>query len=74
MNTLGWTAERHLLATIVDTLGVIHATLVQVHSKEGKRPPVEPLRRPITIIDRIEAKQALAEHRERVRKMTPIDR
>jgi hypothetical protein len=74
LTTLGWTAERDLLTSIVEVLAHIHATLIQVHSKEGKRPDVEPLRRPHTIVDRVEARQAWEEHRERVSKMLPAGR
>lgn len=63
----GWTYERELLTTVVDVLGQIHATLVQVNSENGRRPVVEPLKRPRTALDRVEAKRAVAEHEQRVR-------
>jgi hypothetical protein len=71
MDILGWTAERELLTTIVDVLAQIHATLIQVHSEGHKRPPVEPMRRPVTVLDKVEAKRAIEDHRELVRKLLP---
>lgn len=69
--TLGWTYERELLTLIVDILNQMHATLVQVNSDNGKRPPVEPMRRPVTVLDKVEAQQGLLAHQERVRKFLP---
>lgn len=63
----GWTYERELLTTVVDVLGQIHATLIQVNSENARRPVVEPMRRPKTALDRVEAKRSVAEHEERVR-------
>ena len=67
---LGWTTEVSLLATIIDVLSEMHATLIQVNSKDSRRPSVSHVRRPASALDRIEAKQALSEHRQRVRAWT----
>jgi vacuolar-type H+-ATPase subunit I/STV1 len=69
MDTVGWTPERELLTTIVDVLSEMHATLIQVNTKDGKRPPVERMSRPTSIFEKIEHKQAVEAHRERVRKL-----
>lgn len=68
---LGWTPERDLLTTICDVLQQIHATLVQVNSENGQRPDVKPMVRPRGVIEKVEAKQALIDHRERVKLLTP---
>jgi hypothetical protein len=64
--TLGWTAELNLLATIVDVLSEVHATLIQINSEGHKRPTVAHVPRPVSVIDRIESKLAIAEHKKRV--------
>jgi hypothetical protein len=71
LSILGWTPERDLLATAVDVLNEMHATLIQINSKDAKRPPVVHMRRPVTALDRIEAKQIAEDHKERVRKFLP---
>lgn len=68
---LDWTHDRELLTLIVDVLNQMHATLVQVNSSDGKRPAVEPMRRPVTVLDKIEAQQNIEDHRERVAKFLP---
>jgi hypothetical protein len=68
---LDWTYERELLTLIVDILNQTHATLVQAHSDDGKRPSVEMMKRPVTILNKVEAQQGLIEHQERVRKFLP---
>lgn len=67
----GWTYERELLTTIVDVLNQLHATLIQVNSEKGDRPPVDALPRPKTALDRIQAQRAVREHRARVALMRP---
>lgn len=67
LSMAGWTPERELLATIVDVLTELHATLIQANSEKGKRPPVQHLPRPWTVIEKVETKKAVAEHRERVK-------
>lgn len=64
----GWTTDHDLLTTVIDVLNSLHATLVQVNSEKGQRPDVKPMPRPETAIERVEAKQAIDEHLERVRK------
>lgn len=71
LSILGWTPERDLLANAVDVLNEMHATLIQINSKDAKRPPVVHIRRPVTALDRIEAKQIAEDHKERVRKFLP---
>lgn len=67
---LGWTAELNLLATIVDVLSEVHATLIQINSEGHKRPPVAHLPRPVSAVAKVEAKQALTEHKQRVKAWT----
>lgn len=69
ITALGWTAERELLATIIDVLSEMHATLIQVNSEGAKRPSVDHVRRPVNVMERIERKQALADHEALVSKM-----
>ncbi len=68
---LGWTAERDMLATIIDVLSEMHATLIQVNSKDAKRPSVVHMKRPESVLDKIELIQAREAHEERVRKFLP---
>lgn len=68
---LGWTYERELLTLIVDVLNQLHATTVQAHSVDGKRPAVEMLKRPVTALNRVEAQQEILDHQERVAKFLP---
>lgn len=67
---LGWTTEVSLLATIVDVLSEMHATLIQVNSKDSRRPSVTHVNRPSSALDRIEAKLAISEHKRRVKAWT----
>lgn len=67
---LGWTAELNLLATIVDVLSEMHATLIQINSEGNKRPTVVHIERPVTAIERVESKLAIVEHRRRVKAWT----
>lgn len=67
----GWTYERELLTTIVDALGQLHATLIQVNSENGRRPDIPMLGRPRTAIDRVEKRQAWREHKRRVSMLIP---
>lgn len=67
-----WTHERELLTAIVDQLGALHATLIQVNSDGGKRPEWEPMRRPKTALDRMEARRAKEAHEQRVRMLRPV--
>lgn len=71
MSLAGWTTDHDLLSTIIDVLNHMHATLVQVNTENGKRPDVRPMQRPGTAIERVEARQALEEHRKRVAQWTP---
>lgn len=68
---LGWTYERDLLTSILDSMAHLNATLIQVNSKDGQRPTVNPSPRPRTAIDRLEAREALEAHRQRVRMWAP---
>lgn len=68
---VGWASEHDLLTTIIDVLNNVHATLIQVNDEKGRRPEVSPMPRPITAVTRVEAKQAIDEHRRRVAMMTP---
>lgn len=68
---VGWTYERELLTLIVDVLNQMHATIVQANSTDGKRPAVEMLKRPITALNKIEARQTARDHQERVAKFLP---
>lgn len=67
----GWTYERELLTTIVDALGQLHATLIQVNSDNGRRPDIPMLGRPKTAIDRVEKRRAWTEHKKRVSMLIP---
>ena len=67
---LGWSFEVSLLATIIDVLSEMHATLAQAHSKDGKRPHVEHIERPTSLADKAEAQLAIIEHRRRVKAWT----
>lgn len=69
ITAFGWTAERELLATIVDVLSEMHATLIQVNSEKGRRPAVEHVKRPTNVLDVIEHKQIMETHRELVAKL-----
>ncbi len=66
MSMVGWTAERELLATIVDVLTEFHATFIQANSEKNQRPPTERMPRPYTALKKVETKKAYQEHRERV--------
>lgn len=68
---VGWTTTHELLATVVDVLNHLLATLVQVHDEQGRRPDVSPMARPVTALDRVEARQARDAHRRRVAMMRP---
>ena len=68
---LGWTHERELLTLIVDILNQTHATIVQANSDDGKRPAVEMMRRPVTILNKVAAQQEILDHQERVAKFLP---
>ena len=68
---LGWTSERDLLATIVDAISEMHATLIQANSKDAKRPPVVYIKRPVSAMDKVEARLATEEHQDRVKKFLP---
>lgn len=67
-----WTYERELLTAVIDALNGIHATLIQVNSEGGKRPEVDPMRRPTTALDRLEARRAKEQHEQRVRLLRPV--
>lgn len=67
---LGWTAELNLLATVVDVLSEMHATLIQINSEGNKRPNVVHIERPVTALERVESKLAIIEHRRRVKAWT----
>ncbi len=68
---LDWTYERELLTTVCDLLQQLHASFIQANSDGGKRPKVEPMPRPKTALDRLEARQVVEEHRSLVRLMLP---
>lgn len=69
--TLDWTHERELLTLIVDVLNQLHATIIQVNSDKGKRPAIDPMPRPVTVLNKVETQQNMAAHQERVRKFLP---
>lgn len=69
--TLDWTHERELLTLIVDVLNQLHATIIQVNSEKGKRPAIDPMPRPVTVLNKIETQQNIAAHQERVKKFLP---
>lgn len=70
---VGWTYERELLTTICDLLLQLHATFIQANSEDGHRPPVDPMPRPKTALDRVEARMAREAHRQRVRLLRPVE-
>lgn len=69
--TLDWTHERELLTLIVDVLNQLHATIIQANSEKGKRPAIDPMPRPVTVLNKIETQQSIAAHQERVKKFLP---
>lgn len=71
MSFVDWTPERDLLTTIADILNQLHATLVAVNSKKGDRPNIEPLPRPISVVEKVERKQIKEMHNDIVSKFLP---
>lgn len=69
-SSLGWTAELNLLATVVDVLSEMHATLIQINSEGNKRPTVAHIPRPASPVEKVEAKLAIIEHKRRVKAWT----
>jgi hypothetical protein len=69
----GWKTEHDLLSAIVDVLNNLHATLIQVNDEKGRRPEVHPMPRPTTALGRVEAKQAIEDHRALVAKFRPVN-
>jgi len=67
LSMAGWTPERDLLTTIAEILNEMHATLIQANSEKGKRPATERMPRPWTAFEKVAAKQAYDEHKQRVR-------
>lgn len=64
-----WTHERDLLSTLIDEVRLMHATLYSSHG--GKNFPFKPMPRPVTALQRVDRRQKLDRHRERVRLVIP---
>ncbi|MGQ0774545.1 MAG: hypothetical protein ACT4NY_09030 [Pseudonocardiales bacterium] len=62
-----WTYERELLTDIAHAIRVLRATLIAVHSRNGKGPKVPPPVLPVTAWDRIERRRTLDRHEARKR-------
>jgi hypothetical protein len=62
-----WTYERELLTVLIDEVRSMHATLFKAHG--GKKFPFKPMPRPVTALERVERKQILSRHEQRVRLM-----
>jgi hypothetical protein len=66
-----WTPERALLTVMVDWLQAIYSITVAANSKNGKGPPVKPLPRPVTAVDRLEQRRRLEMGRAIMAQMFP---
>lgn len=64
-----WTFERELLSALIDEVRQMHSTLYSAHG--GKNFPYKPMPRPVTALDRIERREKLARHEQRVRLVLP---
>lgn len=71
MSFVDWTPERDLLTTIADILNQLHATLVAVNSEKGKRPDIDPLPRPTSVVEKVEHKQIKELHNSIVAQFLP---
>lgn len=71
LSLVDWRTEHDLLTTIIDLLNNLHATLIQVNDEKGRRPDVQPMPRPHTALNKVEAKQAVQSHFELVAKFLP---
>lgn len=53
MDLVGWTYERELLAGIFEAVLRLTSITIAANSKDGKPPPVTPLPRPQTAVQRV---------------------
>lgn len=53
-----WTPERALLTVIVEWLQALYSITVAANSTNGKGPPVKPMPRPVTAVDRWEKRRS----------------
>lgn len=52
LTLVDWTPERELLTSVAESVRDLHATLLAVNSKDGKRKAPPPLPRPRTAVER----------------------
>lgn len=64
-----WTHERELLSLLIDEVRSMHGTVYS--SAGGKNFPTKPMPRPVTALQRVERRQKLDRHKERVRLVIP---
>lgn len=71
MSFVDWTPERDLLTTIADILNQLHATLVAANSERGKRPDIDALPRPASVVEKVERRQIKELHNSIVAQFLP---
>lgn len=68
-----WTPERALLTVAVEWLQALYSITVAANSKNGKGPPVKPMPRPVTAVDRWEKRRSAEIGRTLLAQLLPDD-